>query len=827
MMNDIIKIIIGFFYIFCFKVYCEINYITHPINIIIDPANLDLNYSLNKTLFHYLNKSAKILSNIINSIDNKHNKLTPRFIRSKCKKDIAISDLKTNSPDLIIFPIFLKFEGNNKFGCFQTKICEDNPSEKISPNIALFQINKNIKIKALINSPQKKYKFKLKLIKHLLDCLGLNSKFRIKTNQAQDNFFEIPTYLIEKSFAYNSIKKLYKLSNITFPNHNFDDLGNFYEQFWPYDSIIKDFRNEEIDIREDMTETSFNLLNDLNYYSLSLCDMIFDNKGKCHRIDQKCLTKKEFDNNYYLKYGIQKSKIICYFSNRNNILNNQCGNKFGVLLNDIIDYCPLVIKAPKTLDDLGDYEIPESLYFDKQEFKFLIPSEKCHPNMPRTIYFNKNYETNLLNLNDVVLTEENRKYFVSYLINKNRIDDYDYPIFLKFNGLIRSYRYFGNQNLIIDNYPESILKDRGVNHKISKYQKIFNFIGNNVYTSKDLLYKNYIKQKHIFKNEYNFMPETYLYPEDKDIINGYFSNYKIEKDNLWIVKQKRGDEEESAHIFNSLKTESEDFLISKYISNPHLFKGKKYYLKEYVLVTGLKPLRIYLYKEGSCIVATKNYILDSKYLNNKFVHLINARDNIRNRKEDFSQNFENSNGNKISYNEYKKYVEEENKNFNLIHQQIKDIVIKTVIMGYEYLLSKLEEYNLSDRSFLNLFEYNILIDEDYKAYLLDVNNRPDMNNYDKFDEMLEESIFADSLNIAGLIPFSHDKNQEPLDDEYKNDDPVEEAVDNAFCEITRPAGKFELIFPIKSNINNYKKFIRKNLLENEQFWKKIQNRTLF
>ena len=143
-------------------------------------------------------------------------------------------------------------------------------------------------------------------------------------------------------------------------------------------------------------------------------------------------------------------------------------------------------------------------------------------------------------------------------------------------------------------------------------------------------------------------------------------------------------------------------------------------------------------------------------------------------------------------------------------------------MGYESLLSKLEEYNLNDRNFYNVFEYHILIDENYEAYLLEVNGKPDLRIYNELDEKIKESIFTDTLNIIGLIPFSHDIKQETLDEEYKNDDPIQEAVDNAFCELTRPSGDFELIFPIKSNIEKYKKFIRNKLPENEEFWKKIQ-----
>ena len=43
--------------------------------------------------------------------------------------------------------------------------------------------------------------------------------------------------------------------------------------------IIKEILSQNIDIKYDMIEISFNLLNDFNYY-LSKCDIILD-KGKC------------------------------------------------------------------------------------------------------------------------------------------------------------------------------------------------------------------------------------------------------------------------------------------------------------------------------------------------------------------------------------------------------------------------------------------------------------------------------------------------------------------------------------------------------------------
>ena len=95
--------------------------------------------------------------------------------------------------------------------------------------------------------------------------------------------------------------------------------------------------------------------------------------------------------------------------------------------------------------------------------------------------------------------------------------------------------------------------------------------------------------------------------------------------------------------------------------------------------------------------------------------------------------------------------------------------------------------------------------------------------FDKMDKVVKEKLFINALNIVGIVPFSHDNKVEILDEVYQYNNKVEENVDYAYCELTRPRGDFELIFPLKNNIDIYKKYFRINLPENEKFWKKIKD----
>ena len=823
-MNNYFK----FFLILIININCSsINFsYTHPLEIKFDSTNLDFSKKDHRVLLSYLEEESRILSSMVNSIGKKYVKINSKIIIEKCEKNLRTSKEEKYSADIVIIPFIEKFKERN----FKAIICDDK--SRIQPSIALFQINTKFNINDYMKTSNDKYLFRLEILVNLMNCLGLTNTFMTNLRKPKNNYFQTPDYLLNNSVSYKSIKKLYKLSGKEVPQKDIHLNGDFYRPYWDNDLIIKDFRNSKINIENDMSETSFNLLNDIDYYSVSKCDLEYDDYGVCHRVDQKCINSEQFDNEYYLRYGINNLKIICYFSDKNNIANNQCGNRYGPLMSETINFSPLIRKNEIEKIKNGDYEIPELKDYNEQELYLLVPSEKCKNKFPRTLFFLKDENETIQNkekllnitLNDIILNETQRKFFVSFQIYEEKYIRFELLFILYLNELIRSYVQLGNHNLFIASFPQYLLKERGKeNHKINKYQKVFNHVGSEVFAKKDMLYTKYKSQKNLFPNDYNYMQETYLYPEDKKIILKKFQNYKVDKNNLWLIKPKFGNTGSGIHIFKSLKNESNEFLITKYITNPHLINGKKYDLRIYVLVTGLKPLRIYLNKEGLVRISAEKFNLNENNLENSFIHLTNTGINKKSKEYVYAKDFFSENANKLSFHTYQKYLEREKADYISLRKKISDIVIKTVISGYQFLVDNLNEFNLNDTSFFNLYGYDILVNDKYEPYLLEVNRRPDMHIFDEMDKVVKENIFVDTLNIVGIVPFSHDEKVETLDEVYKYNSKIDENVDYAYCELTRPRGSFDLIFPLKDNIDKYKKFFRINLLENEKFWKKIKN----
>ena len=68
----------------------------------------------------------------------------------------------------------------------------------------------------------------------------------------------------------------------------------------------------------------------------------------------------------------------------------------------------------------------------------------------------------------------------------------------------------------------------------------------------------------------------------------------------------------------------EHYVVQRYMHKPYLIDGFKFDLRIYVLLAGVNPLRIFLYKEGLARFATVPYESPAPInLSNLFMHLTN------------------------------------------------------------------------------------------------------------------------------------------------------------------------------------------------------------
>ena len=174
------------------------------------------------------------------------------------------------------------------------------------------------------------------------------------------------------------------------------------------------------------------------------------------------------------------------------------------------------------------------------------------------------------------------------------------------------------------------------------------------------------------------------------------------------------------------------------------------------------------------------------------------------------------------------FCEKNEINYNKIKNKIIDIIIKSFISFYEYINEKIIEYNYSEKNFFEIFSFDFLLDSEEKLYLLKMTGDAKIETKTRKEIDLYNNLIIDTLNIIGLVQFSHDEKHELLvqnDNKIKNINTIEEKINDVLCEISRPMGQFERIFPIKDNINKYEKFFEKDNIskENKLFWTIIRD----
>ena len=312
---------------------------------------------------------------------------------------------------------------------------------------------------------------------------------------------------------------------------------------------------------------------------------------------------------------------------------------------------------------------------------------------------------------------------------------------------------------------------------------------------KDNLYKHIRYYKKLFPKLYEFIPSTFIIPTD---IKDFEIDFKKYKKALWIVKpvnlsRGRGvhllkGEEEFKYLIKKSKTLAMPplILISRYIDKPHLINKKKYDLRIYVLIVSFSPLRIYLYNNGLTRFATEDY-KHGDY-DNVFIHLTNYSINKNNLKYKPNQNMTNYDWHKSKNSiggeeneeneEYEEECEfEENYSkwslFELRHyfkkigkekimdkiwKQVQDIVIKTVLSVADDYYKEVSLNKIN--SLFELYGFDIMIDEKFKAWLIEVNVNPSLHCTSPLDLNLKTDLISDIFNVVGISPYNHNNNGE-------------------------------------------------------------------
>ena len=318
-------------------------------------------------------------------------------------------------------------------------------------------------------------------------------------------------------------------------------------------------------------------------------------------------------------------------------------------------------------------------------------------------------------------------YDIIYFLNKNRVINKDLITNKKYSEHFWFDKNFENLKNQYINMNRNFLSDK--NYWILKPTDLYQGKCIEICNSFEEINK---KCRNMFKGvEKKFIPELVIREEESDdeniqninnskiiieenknnnINNTDTSNNTIENKNN-ISSSNNNNNTNKKKIAYSKMYCSNEIIIQKYLDRPLLYYKRKFDIRCFVLVDS--NLNVFFCREGHLKGSSEFYDLNNT---NKIIHITNY--SLQKKSSRFEQ-FED--GNEISYNDFKKYMKEKNipiDNFNHMINQMKFLVE----ISFKSVGKKLMKTN--PVLCFEIFGYDFIIDNDFKPWILEINNNP-------------------------------------------------------------------------------------------------------
>ncbi|VDP86761.1 unnamed protein product [Echinostoma caproni] len=250
----------------------------------------------------------------------------------------------------------------------------------------------------------------------------------------------------------------------------------------------------------------------------------------------------------------------------------------------------------------------------------------------------------------------------------------------------------------------------------------------------------------------DFIPVTYMIPQDYNL---FTEEFKRNPSSTWIMKpssKARGigiflinklSEGRSGMIGSTPTCSRDTYVISRYIDNPLLIGGKKFDLRLYILVTSFRPLKAYIYKLGFCRFCTVKYNSNVTELDNMFVHLTNVSI------QKHGAHYNSIHGGKWTTENFRLWLE------GTKGKAVSDKLFDEIHWIIVHSLRAVANVLINDRHCFECYGYDIIIDDNFKPWLIEVNASPSLSATTASDRILKYKLVNDVINIVipnGIIP---------------------------------------------------------------------------
>lgn len=220
-------------------------------------------------------------------------------------------------------------------------------------------------------------------------------------------------------------------------------------------------------------------------------------------------------------------------------------------------------------------------------------------------------------------------------------------------------------------------------------------------------------------------------------------NHQKHRDRVYLSKQNEGSQGSGIVLLtnpNHLVIGNDDLIVQEYIQNPFLLRGLKHDMRLYVTITSVEPLVAYINREGLVRFCTEKYqtpTTENRIKSN--MHLSNYSLNKNSKEYVFTDSIEGENdGSKQTFSSYSRYLPQPEKVFEDIKELIQ-MSLKALQPFLRYFLRCRYPKRDHGRMF-HIIGYDIMLDSDYKPFILELNANPSLNvQFEGNDEVKEKA----------------------------------------------------------------------------------------
>lgn len=285
--------------------------------------------------------------------------------------------------------------------------------------------------------------------------------------------------------------------------------------------------------------------------------------------------------------------------------------------------------------------------------------------------------------------------------------------------------------------------------EMRRFQKINHLPGMYEICRKDLLARNLNRMLKQFPDSYQIFPKTWCFPADYSEAIKYADRHPRK---TYILKPYHGAQGHGISLVRCFKDiNPEDKVICQvYISRPLLIDDFKFDLRIYALITSIDPLRIYVFNEGLARFATSPYRkLEDQNIANVYMHLTNY--SVNKHSQTYSKDDED--GSKRKFSTINRILSNEGYDVVSLWNDVDDTIIKTVLSAWPMLRhnykASFPNHDIIQACF-EILGFDIIIDENMKPWLLEVNHSPSFNTDGPVDEEVKGNLLRDTFTILNI-----------------------------------------------------------------------------